>query len=245
MQPWSKHGQQTQRSRTPRALGGRVTICTQGAFTIQYDWANTGSVSCHFRRFKACIQSHMPNIHQTSPWVVIQVEDNGVFGYMHCWNAKMETAVALPRHKSLPQKVQVCIRNSPKPLYSGSLSISTAKFADLQVLKQFCDPRNANFFDLLPTDGALLNSLHQELSDSESDSEEDERQFFFTWWFFLQGTPSFSIYFSTIHYHFPYPSPFSLCCWCLCIFSVVLKFTLFSFSILKFCSSQNKIETLF
>ena len=27
-----------------------------------------------------------------------------------------------------------------------------------------------------------------------------------------QGTPSFSIYFSTIHYHFPYPSPFSLCC---------------------------------
>ena len=100
-----------------------------------------------------------------------RVEDNGVFGYRNCWNGKMETAVALPRHKSLPQKVQACIRNSPKPLYSGPLSISTAKFADLQVLKQFCDPRNANFYDLLPTDGAVPNSLHQELSDSESDSE--------------------------------------------------------------------------
>ena len=99
--------------------------------------------------------------------LLFRVQDNGVFSYWNCWNGKMEMAVALPHHKSLPTKVQACIRNSSKPLYSGSLSITTTKFADLQVLKQFWDPRNTNFYDLVPTDGAVPNSLHQELSDSE------------------------------------------------------------------------------
>ena len=74
------------------------------------------------------------------------IQDSGVFGYRNCWKGRMETAVAVPRHKSLPQKVQACIRNSPNPLYYGYLLISAAKFAIyLQVLKQFFDPRDTNF----------------------------------------------------------------------------------------------------
>ena len=156
----------------------------------------------------------------------------------------MGTAVALPRHKSLPQKVQAGIRNSPKPLYSGSLSISTAKFADLQVLKQFCDPRNANFYDLLPTDGAVPNSLHQELSDSESDSGGLEAVFLTDMILFTRDPFFLNLFFN-------YPLPFSLSksllIMLLMFMHIFCRFEVypFSFSILKFCSSQNKIETLF
>ena len=35
-------------------------------------------------------------------------------------------------------------------LYSGSLPVSRNKLKDLQVLKKFCSPLAAQFFDLLP-----------------------------------------------------------------------------------------------
>ncbi|GFS07347.1 fucolectin-related protein [Elysia marginata] len=47
--------------------------------------------------------------------------------------------------------------------------LSEAKYKDFQVLKKFCDPRNAAYYDSLPHDGEIAAPLHQDLSESEDD----------------------------------------------------------------------------
>ncbi|GFN85748.1 hypothetical protein PoB_001225400 [Plakobranchus ocellatus] len=44
-----------------------------------------------------------------------------------------------------------------------------AKYKDLQVLKKFCDPQNAVYYDSLPHDGQIADDLHQDLSESDED----------------------------------------------------------------------------
>ncbi|GFO06504.1 vitamin B12-dependent ribonucleotide reductase [Plakobranchus ocellatus] len=85
------------------------------------------------------------------------------------WNGRMESAVVMPRQKTLAAKIESQIRMPLNGLYSNPIPISEAKYKDLQVLKKFCDPQNAAYYDSLPHDGQIADDLHQDLSESNED----------------------------------------------------------------------------
>ncbi|GFO39834.1 hypothetical protein PoB_006633900 [Plakobranchus ocellatus] len=63
--------------------------------------------------------------------IMIRAQDEITFECLNSWNGRMDTAVALPRHKPLRAKVLACIDSPFKRLYFAPLPISGAKFADL------------------------------------------------------------------------------------------------------------------
>ncbi|GFO24788.1 upf0317 protein c14orf159,mitochondrial [Plakobranchus ocellatus] len=101
--------------------------------------------------------------------ILFRSQDSMIFSYRNNWNGRMESAVVMPRQKTLAAKIESQKRMPLNRLYSNPIPTSEAKYKDLQVLKKFCDPQNAAYYDSLPHDGQIADDLHQDLSESNED----------------------------------------------------------------------------